>query len=137
MSLIMSTLRPELRCGRASGVTVSSWKCPPAPTVPQGGLHQRAPGEEDQLGSSEGGSAPLPKPPPDAGRAGGRRGAGAPPSEASNLRIAPAKPALEAEHSCWRGHGNYLDSPLSVRWPGEPWPGCGRHHPRGEGEREA
>src|SRR5207245_1242203 len=62
----------------------------------------------------------LPKPPPDAGRAGGRRGrstsrstAGswgprvrgepyeeAPPSEASNLRIAPAKPALEMENSC-------------------------------------
>src|SRR5437667_5162451 len=58
------------------------------------------------LGSSEGGSAPLPKPPPDAVRAGGRRGAGAPPSEASNLRIAPAKPPLEAEHSCSRGHGN-------------------------------
>src|SRR6266481_5689873 len=64
------------------------------------------------LGSSEGGSAPLPKPPPDAVRAGGRRGAGAPPSEASNLRIAPAKLALEADHSCSRGHGNYLDRPL-------------------------
>src|SRR5713226_560407 len=51
------------------------------------------------LDSSEGGSAPLPKPPPDAVRAAGRRGAGAPPSEASNLRTAPAKPALEAERS--------------------------------------
>src|SRR5712691_12825001 len=34
-------------------------------------------------------------------RAVGRRGAGAPPSEASNLRTARAKPALEAEHSFW------------------------------------
>src|SRR5713101_3579108 len=65
------------------------------------------------LGNSEGGSAPLPKPPPDAGRAAGRRGAGAPPSEASNLRMAPAKPALEADHSCSRGHRNYLDRPLA------------------------
>src|SRR5713101_1534453 len=64
------------------------------------------------LGSSEGGSAPLPKPPPDAVRAAGRRGAGALPSEASNLRTAPAKPALEAEHSCSRGHGHYLDRSL-------------------------
>src|SRR6266849_9871841 len=44
------------------------------------------------LGSSEGGSAPLPKPPPE--------------------QIAPAKPALEAEHSCSRGHGSYLDRSL-------------------------
>src|SRR5713226_4746099 len=64
------------------------------------------------LGSSEGGSAPLPKPPPDVVRAAGRRGAGALPSEASNLRTAPAKPALEAEHSCSRGHGHYLDRSL-------------------------
>src|SRR5206468_9637113 len=59
-----------------------------------------------QLVNSEGGPAPFRNLPPDAVRSGGRRGAGAPPSEASNLRIAPAKPALEAEHSCSRGHGN-------------------------------
>src|SRR5712692_7928774 len=45
------------------------------------------------LGNSEGGSAPLPKPPPE--------------------QIAPAKPALEADHSCSRGHRNYLDRPLA------------------------
>src|SRR5207244_3485488 len=61
----------------------------------------------------EGGSVPLPKPPPDAVRAGGRRGAGALPSEASNLRTAPAKPALEAEHSCSRGYGNQSDRLLA------------------------
>ena len=37
----------------------------------------------------------------------------APPSEASNLRTALAKPALEAEHSFSRGHGNYLNRPIA------------------------
>src|SRR5713101_5357924 len=46
------------------------------------------------LASSEGGSAPLPKPPPE--------------------QSAPAKPALEVEHPCPRGHGN-LDRPLADR----------------------
>src|SRR6266567_606489 len=42
-----------------------------------------------RLGSSEGGSAPLPRPPPEP--------------------IAPAKPALEAENSCSRESGDYSD----------------------------
>src|SRR6266481_281380 len=79
----------------------------------QGG-HQLHPGVRDRsgydagpgLGSSDGGSAPLPKPLPDAVRAAGRRGAGAPPSEASDSEAAPAKPALEAEHSGSRANRN-------------------------------
>src|SRR6266851_9001082 len=45
------------------------------------------------LVTSEGGSAPLPKPPPE--------------------RIAPAKPALEADRSWSRGHGNHFDGFLA------------------------
>src|SRR5712692_11774263 len=48
-------------------------------------------------------------------RAAGRRGAGAPPSEASNLRTAPAKPALEAELSCSRGQGDHFGGLLAAR----------------------
>src|SRR5713101_3235077 len=75
-----------LRTSLTSGMATSPTRLPSAyateATTPSIGA----------LGSSEGGSAPLPKPPPE--------------------QIAPAKPALEAEHSCSRGHGSYLDRSL-------------------------
>src|SRR5947209_18828341 len=51
------------------------------------------------IATRRGASPPSETSPPDAGRAAGRRGAGAPPSEASIQKLAPAKPALERDRA--------------------------------------
>src|SRR2546426_6710078 len=57
--------------------------------------------------------------PQDVVRAAGRRGAGDPPSEASDPEVAPAKPALEARsHSASLPPTSSLEPPRS--WPGSP-----------------
>src|SRR5712691_13363875 len=76
--------------------------------VPPGARPER----QGPLGSSEGGSAPLPKPPP--GRSASRRTSRgwSPAVRGEQSETCAGKPALEAEHSRAREQGNYLHSRL-------------------------